>query len=208
MIMSDLIDAVERRFAELAVGLQPWPAPRGPHESARKDEYSRVSDPEKYRLLKARVDAWVSVLGEMAEIEESRSAEGLLQANAPDGSASLRLRPRSGAVPIVVREITMTDEAYGVELAVGDPAEFWAFVPDCGCDACDHGWFDLAEYLDEQILTILRGGTILVTDGVTTVQRYGDGASMSGSWNTNTSGWLDLVEQPDGLTVVRGDAWI
>ncbi len=212
MIMSELLDALERKFAELSAGLDPWPYPREPFASPREEEYSRVSDPEKYRLLKARVDAWAEVLREVAdEVAVDSSQLPWSQPGVWLASAATYRPHQAGAVPLTLARIRIgeTEAAYGVAIAVGHPAQSWSIVPGCGCDACDDGWLPLMEQLDNEIVTVLLGGTLLVTDGTTTVRRTreGWGASSSGEMG-DVSGWLDQAEQPEGRTVVRGTAWV
>ncbi|RUQ45316.1 hypothetical protein D8M15_03670 [Micrococcus sp. HSID17228] len=53
---------VARRYA--ALDLPTWPAPHPDGAPPREEEYSRVTDPQRYRIAGARALVWAEVLAE------------------------------------------------------------------------------------------------------------------------------------------------
>lgn len=66
----ELVAAVEAAFAVTGRGLAAWPDPH-PGRSPRDEEYSRVTDPYKWRIVGARAEAWLVALADagVAQIE-------------------------------------------------------------------------------------------------------------------------------------------
>ena len=59
---SALLPAVDEAFARLRGDLADWPNPHPGGAAPAEHEYSRVTDPERYRLLAVRADAWVEAI--------------------------------------------------------------------------------------------------------------------------------------------------
>jgi len=57
-----LLPAVDEACARLRGDLADWPDPHPDGRPAGEEEYSRVTEPERYRLLAARSDAWVEAI--------------------------------------------------------------------------------------------------------------------------------------------------
>lgn len=53
---------VEREFALTGGDTPPWPNPHPGGASPGDDEYSRVTDPAKYRIVATRAEAWARAL--------------------------------------------------------------------------------------------------------------------------------------------------
>ncbi len=142
-----------------AVGLR-----RGPiHtliEGPASEEYSRLSDPAKWRIVGARADAWLVALRAAGLAEVERNAP--IRWEAPPRtvvSRADRLVPHVvGGLPLIVArsQLGPVDDA-GVTLGVGDPAVVITWIPDCGCDACDSGSQDVLDELDEAIVGVVSG---------------------------------------------------
>lgn len=155
----ELIDSVEAAFATTGAGLSPWPNPH-PDGSPRDDEYSRLTDPERWCIIGARLDAWIEVLVDEDVVVVDRDAEVEWVA-APGWSASRSdvLVPRAaGALGLVIVRIKLGHvEDAGVVLGVGNPATEVERFPDCGCDACDSGSQNELDHLDAHLVSIVTG---------------------------------------------------
>jgi Family of unknown function (DUF6226)/Glyoxalase-like domain len=208
---SALLPAVDEAFARLRGDLADWPDPRPDGRRPAEEEYSRVTDPERYRLLGGRADAWIEVL----------TARGTASAEVMDpdavawvGSIHGRfdrvtvLRGRAGTQPVSVAwaPSQSADEAF-VQVGVGLPAHVLESQPDCGCDACDTGSADLLETVDSAFVLALDGGVYVVHEGDRVVRRTLEGWSSSGV--SDAEGWLDDAvagRRTDG--VVAGEPWL
>ena len=206
-----LLPAVDEAFARLRGDLADWPDPHPGGRPAAEEEFSRVTEPERYRLLAVRADAWVEVL----------TARGTASAEVMDpdevawtGNIHGRfdrvtvLHGRAGTQPVSVAwaPSQSADEAF-VQVGVGQPAHVLESQPDCGCDACDTGSADLLETVDSAFILALDGGVYVVHEGDRAVRRTLDGWSSSGV--SDPERWLDDAaagRRTDG--VVAGDPWL
>jgi hypothetical protein len=187
------IDTVRGAVADAYAASGNWPAwpdahllPDGTRRESFDEEYSRVSDPQKYRVVGGRVDGWVTALTALglAELETVDASVFADPSAALDPVQVLRLRPyREGAIPLLFAVRSVLAERDNVVLGAGEPAA--AVVdrnPDCGCDACDSGSAALLEVLDDGVLDVVRGDLVHVVldDGSTIVGRR-NGWSATGS---------------------------
>lgn len=202
----------DRIFAHRADPTAPWPPPH-PHRAPLDEEYSRVLDPAKYRILTERAAAWIEAL----------TGLGLATAEALEPSASehrgapsriTRLVPRAaGGLPLVIAEWDPdADRSSMVSVVPGDGVDAGddgvRTVPDCGCDACDDGSESLLRALDEEILVVLGGGVLRVTKGSRTATRTVDGWSASGDYAPGEpERWL-AGDAPPGAHVIAGEPWL
>lgn len=174
----ELLDAVEVRFAADRT-VADWPdrladdSVEGGLREAREDEYSRVSHPERYRIIGERVDAWVDELvgRGLATVEGAAPpprprAMGGTEAGTDwvllphEAMEEVRVvRPtREGALPLVLGGISFEEgRAVGMVIGTGDPFVELSLHPGCGCDACDSGSADLLQSVDEDVLPIVDG---------------------------------------------------
>lgn len=149
--MSDLERAVDDAFARTARGLSRWPAPH-PDRMPLDEEYSRVLDPAKWRIVPARVEAWCEAAVEVGVATLERDV-GVRWAK--DSGARYRrtdrLVPRAaGGLTLVLAYSGFDCEAVNaVTIAISDPAVAVGLSPDCGCDACDSGSQNELDHLDE-----------------------------------------------------------
>ncbi len=146
-------------FAVTGAAFPGWP---NPHDgsSPADEEYSRLSNPGRYLILGARVEAWLEALTDLGlAVVERDAAPVWVQAPAPALSSVDRVVPRAaGALPLLVGRSRLGDvDDAGVVLGVGDPAVCVTWLPDCGCDACDDGSDWELERLDEYLLGIVSG---------------------------------------------------
>jgi hypothetical protein len=206
-----LLPAVDEAFARLRGDLADWPHPRPDGRPAAVEEYSRVTDPERYRLLAARADAWVEVLTERgtasAEVMDPDEVAWVGSIHGRFDRVTV-LRGRAGTQPVIVAwaPSQSADEAF-VQVGVGRPAHVLESQPDCGCDACDTGSADLLGTVDSAFILALDGGVLVVHEGDSVVRRTLDGWSSSGV--SDAERWLDDAaagRRTDG--VVAGEPWL
>jgi Family of unknown function (DUF6226) len=199
---------VDASFTVTGRGLRRWPDPH-PDRSPRDEEYSRVTDAAKWRIVGARADAWVTALVD----------EGLAKVDAgtpvawrsPDAVAvgrSLRVVPRAvGAIPLVVaRSALGGDEEAGVTLGAGDPTVRIATIPDCGCDACDSGSQDVLDELDQYVAGVVSGACRWLSSGERTIRVLADGWNASGMFQRGEV--HAVIADPNGWEEVSGASWL
>lgn len=204
---SALLPAVDAAFAGLRGDLADWPDPHPGARRAAEEEYSRRDDPERYRLLAARADAWVEAvvaagLGGAERVDPASVTWVEPSPLSPSRTTVLRGRP--GTLPVT---ISVLDDETFVGVGVGEPVETLDLQPDCGCDACDTGSADLLETLDAAFVLALSGGVLVVREGDRVVRRTLDGWSASGVGDG--ARWLEEAaggRRTDG--VVAGAPWL
>ena len=149
---------MDAAFVETGRGLDSWQDPH-PDRMPLEEEYSRVTNPQRWEILTARAEAWFAAL-DAAGLAEIRVAS--VDWREPPWvtvSSTFRAVPRAlGAIPLVVAwNRTKEVDWPGVVLGVGDPAEVVAIIPDCACDACDRGSQEALDQLDEYVLGVVSG---------------------------------------------------
>jgi hypothetical protein len=214
---AELLAAVDAAFEITSPGLAQWPDPHPPGEAAPEEEYSRVIDPGRWAIVGARADAWITALGPVAEIHRDVKVRWL-DPPSPHGSAPVvvgadRLVPlvegglpltfgRSGGVPVAV------------VLGVGDPAWCPAFMPDCGCDACDTGSQNELDHLDGYVFGIVTGRYRRLTKGARIIEVLDGARGWSGTgWSPRSGAEVDrILAAPDparlGWAEVSGSSWV
>ncbi len=153
----ELVASVDAAFVETGRGLTGWEDPH-PDRRPLDEEYSRVTNPQKYRILRARAEAWLKALATagLAEVEQDIDVDWEERPRVDVVSVRRALPRAFGAIPIVFAW-TRFDEAFGVVIGVGDPTVVIEVIPDCGCDACDSGSQDVLDLLDEYVLGVVTG---------------------------------------------------
>ena len=155
---------VARRYA--ALDLPTWPAPHPDGAPPREEEYSRVTDPQRYRIAGARARVWAEVLAEAGAVVVPDPVRGipLDEAGRADLAVpvdrALRVAPPAGvdgASPWWLLETDVPQDDDGgvlpvIRVAVGAPGQVHAVLPDCGCDACDPGSDELLEAVDQAVV--------------------------------------------------------
>ena len=156
--VEELVAAVDAAFVETGRGLDGWPDPH-PDRMPLNEEYSRVTNPQRWKILAARAEAWFAAMttAGIAELDEAAVAWREPPRVTVDRTfQAVPLAP--GAIPLVVAWNRIEDVDWpGVVLGVGEPTEVVAVIPDCACDACDSGSQDALNELDEYMLGVLTG---------------------------------------------------
>ncbi|MDD9369184.1 MAG: DUF6226 family protein [Acidimicrobiales bacterium] len=205
---AELLSAVDAVFDVSAHGLISWPDPHGdraPHD----DEYSRVTNPSRWRIVGARAEAWLKALARYDLVEVERDVE--VQWRSPPGTRITRtdrVVPRAiGALPLVVARsrIDDTDDA-GVTLGLGAPAHCVMWFPYCGCDACDTGADTELDQLDRYLTNIVTGRFRRLSQGeqeITVLDSVSWGGSAMSHQRT-----LDVLADPSGWDELSGTSWL
>lgn len=180
-------DVLRARVADAydRLGLPSWPPPRPEGVEPRDEEYSRVSDLHKYRVVHGRAHAWTEVLGALPGVVVERL--GPVTAERRAFTRGVRIAsPVPGTLPVVLLEQDAgpTEHGDGVDslhVAVQDTAHLLDYGhPDCGCDACDFGSAGLLEAIDDDVLSIVTGPFVLLVGKGWKATWYPDGGSMEG----------------------------
>lgn len=206
-----VLAAVEQAFEVTGASTPGWPDPH-PDRNPRQEEYSRVSDVGRYRILQTRVDAWVRALADagLARAVDVRREPWIAECRSPDQHLRVRrIEPaRAGGIDLLAATTLVDGERFGLDLGVcrhGERPVFLAMVPDCGCDACDSGSADLLEELDDWVLTVAGGGVVHARRGDRCATRRFRGWSAS---NDGDRSWLDeSAPVPDGVERWVGAPW-
>ncbi len=204
----ELLAAVDAAFEATGRGMASWADPH-PDRSPLAEEYSRLTDPSKWRIIGARADAWVVALvdARLAKVERSteirwRTLPGTVV------SRTDRVVPRAaGALPLVVARSRLgaVGDA-GVTLGVGDPAVCVTWLPQCGCDACDSGSQDVLDELDVNMLGIVSGAFRRLSSGDREITVIGDRRwSASGLSHHDVN---RVLADATGWDEVAGASWL
>ncbi len=200
----DLQAAVAARYARL--GPPAWPDPHPGGAEARDEEYSRLTDPERYALVHLRARTWTEVLAEQLDTDvEPVDAES---------TRAVRITSaRPGTLPLVLLERDGPPATLGI--AVARPGIVLATWPDCGCDACDRGSDDLLEAIDETVGRIVGGPLTVLRGPGWHGEWFADGGA--GAKNADLDWVLDVgrrlaageqVRLPPGTEALVGQSWL
>lgn len=153
----ELVASVDAAFVETGRGLAGWEDPH-PDRRPSEEEYSRVTNPQKYRILRARAEAWLNTLAAtgLAEVEADVGVEWEEPPRIEVVGVQRALPRASSAIPLVFGW-TRSEIDGGVVIGVGEPTLVVEVIPDCGCDACDSGSQDILDLLDEYVLGVVTG---------------------------------------------------
>lgn len=201
-----MLAAVEDAFTLTARGLDPWPDPRPDGRPPLEEEYSRLLDPGKYRLLGARFEAWAQALESMGLCRRFAAADvDWVDLPTVAVTRTERLDPHPGALSLIVVHSRIDDCAEaGLVLGVGSPARAVANLPGCGCDACDDGSEALLEDLDDTMWGLVSGAYREVREGDRFARSLGDRGSGQGLADGDHERWL---ADPGDREVIAGAAW-
>lgn len=171
-----LLREVETRFAVTGASTPGWADPHADREPL-DEEYSRVTDPRKWRIEGARALAWTAALTGSGLAERRALAPG----DARAGRDGWRLVPGApGALPLLVLGTPVDGLLVDLELRVGDPPVGVLDV-DCRCDACDSGSADLLETLDSAWSNVVTGQFVHLEAPGRVLTGGAEGWSASGS---------------------------
>jgi hypothetical protein len=195
---NDLQARVTARYAQLAPPA--WPDPHPDAAEAAEEEYSRLTDPDRYAITHLRGRIWADVLTEQlgATVE-------------PFGQGLRITSPRPGTLPLVL--LVRFDSPAVLEIGVADDV-LLEMVPDCGCDACDRGSDDLLEAIDEFIRRIVAGPFVVLRGHGWHGTWYPEGGSAKNTdldWVMDTSRRLadgEEVGLPHDIVALVGRSWL
>ena len=211
-----LVAQVDRAFEVTGAETPGWPDPH-PDRNPADAEYSRCLDPGKYRILDARVEAWVEVLARgLATVEELPAGPWIDGPRGPDEHRRVRkVGPASqGGLTLILASTVVGGEPFGLDIGVTQvemPTAYVDTVPDCGCDACDSGSADLLATLDGWVLTVARGGVVHAKSERARVTQTVDGWRCSADDDRTFAWWwwLDAsLPVPDGVERWEGTPWL
>lgn len=173
----DLVASVDAAFAAAGHALLVWPDPH-PDRSLLEEEYSRLTNPDRWHILGARADAWLTAVGGagLARVERDVDIDWSAAPRTVISRTDRAVPYRSGGPALVFARSQIGDVAdAGVTLGVGDPATCVAWFPDCGCDACDTGAQDELDHLDTHVLAIVTGMFRRLSKGDKVITTLGEG---------------------------------
>lgn len=158
------------------LGAPAWPDPHPGRTSPREEEYSRVTDPERYRIVQLRARVWAEALGAVPGVTVEPIDPAPLDDEARLGRFDRGVRItvlRPGTLPLLLLERDApllrpdgsTDVAASgttrtipvLHISVAEPTVGIEMQPTCGCDACDSGSDDLLRAIDEAIGRVVGG---------------------------------------------------
>ena len=173
--VEELVAAVNAAFVETGRGLAQWPDPH-PDRMPLDEEYSRVTNPQRWKILIARVEAWLEALAAAGLAETEEAVVVWREPPRVTVSRTFRAVPQiPDALPLVVAWKRFEEIGWpAVVLGVGDPAEVVAVIPDCACDACDSGSQVVLDELDEYILGVVTGAYRRLWRGRRKITVYSD----------------------------------
>ena len=136
-----------------------------------------MTNPQRWRILAARAEAWFKAFATagLAEIEAEAEVAWQEPPRFP-AARTIRAVPLApGAIPLVVA-ITGFEgvEWPAVAIGAGDPTVIVAVAPDCACDACDSGSQGALEELDEYVLGVVTGAYRKLWRGRREITVYSD----------------------------------
>jgi Family of unknown function (DUF6226) len=206
---ADLLPAVDEAFAVTGTGLSPWPDPHPNLRSPREDEYSRVTDAAKWRIVGARADAWLTVLEQahLARVERDASVRWTTTPPTQITRADRAVPSRPGAISLVVARsrIDDVDDAV-VTFGVDDPAVCVGWLPQCACDACDPGSQNVLEELDRMVLGVVSGTFRHLVRGDSQILKF-ETEGWSGS-NVRRHDVAAVLADPKGWRETSGPSWL
>jgi hypothetical protein len=126
-----------------------WDAADGPAE----DAYSRTSHLERFAPLHAVADALVAHLASTHDVTMVDGPDPSLADPHPDALRTARITPPDGG-----RGFALEWTAFpGVVVHAPGPRPAHvpaSAYPACGCDACDDAWDQVADGLEDEVLTL------------------------------------------------------
>ena len=227
--MVTLVEMHERVAATYGqLGLPSWPDPHPGTTSPRDDEYSRVTQPQRYRIVQARARArvWAEALLDVPGVEsEAFDPAPLVCEDQPESfDRAIRLSStRSSTLPLFLFEhdVVLRESADALpvlHICVVTPEITMERVPDCGCDACDSGSAELVRTVDEAIGHVVGGSFVVLRSNGWQAQWHPGGGSSGGTKRgldhhraMELSRRLANGEQvrlPKNLTTFVGHSWL
>ena len=201
------------------LGMPSWPNPHPGGTPARDEEYSRVTEPERYRVVHARARAWADRLGDLPGVE----VETLPPVNQGFDRGVRLTSSRAGTLPLLLLERDMRPHRREtwpavLRISVVRPEIALDEQPDCGCDACDCGSVDLLTTVDRTIGSVVGGPFVALRGNGWHALWHPDGGSSGGTGQgPDHAHVLELcrrladgedVALPDGTEAFVGRGWL
>lgn len=190
-IVDELMSAVESVFR--GMGPTSWPDPH-PDRVVAEEDYSRVTDPDRYAVMLQRISAWRQVLTDSWGVRVTPL----------EGEGPLHERwssPRADTLDLDLHA-RVVDQVVVVWLSVtgGEPFDV---VPDCACDACDSGSADLLAVLDRDLLSVVDGSLVWIVsqDGEHVDNRDFEVCALRDTTGVATTNgyWWDGLDHPEEI---------
>ena len=207
MEIHDAIAEVIWRFTTHPPGGTRWDDPHE-HRDIADEEYSRVSEPERYAVVGARARSWIEAL-EALELGTAQNVEAPSLAYGPTDARAVLVTPvKVDALSILVVMGSTEGIEDTVALGVGDPAVLIGMEPFCGCDACDSGSDNLLTAIDDLFIGITNG-QFLYAEGKDWKLTVGvNGWSASGSQDFDSLIDKARAGTSIGRLMITGDPWL
>jgi hypothetical protein len=207
--LAEPLRVVDDAFAARSEGLEPWPDPH-PDRAPLEEEYSRVLDPGKWRLVPARAEAWCDGLVRLglATLERDAAARWRRDRNPLEVRVDRLVPHRGSALPLVLGYLAFDGaDINGVTIGAGDPAVEVTRVPPCGCDACDSGSQPALDAVDEHMAGVVTGVFRHLTDGERTVLVH-SAHGWAASGRIDPDDVDGILADPTGWDEVSGASWL
>lgn len=185
--LAELHERVTAAYGQLR--MPSWPDPHPGMTSPRDDEYSRFTQPERYRIVQTRARVWADALVNVPEVASETLEPAPLDDDGRLGSFDRGVRlssSRPGTLPLFLleRDAGLRESASALpvlHISVVAPQVAVERVPDCGCDACDSGSVGLLRTVDEAIDHLVGGSFVVLQSTGWQAQWYPDGGSSGGT---------------------------
>jgi hypothetical protein len=219
-LQAQVVESYER------LGMPSWPDPHPGMASPREEEYSRVTEPERYRIVHARARVWADKLVDVQGVKAEALAPAPLGEEGHLGLFDRGVRltsSRPSTLPLLLLErdarLSGGDNTLAVlHISVFEPAFALEVLPDCGCDACDGGSADLLRAIDETIGHVVGGPFVLLRAKSWYAQWHPEGGSSGGTRRgVNHARAMELcrrlaagkdVRLPRGVAAFVGRSWL
>jgi hypothetical protein len=192
--------------------------------SPLRQEYSRLTDPGRYRIGPARARVWTEVLGAQPGISVAPLAPADLDDEGRLGRCDRGVRissPRPGTLPVLlltcdVRSASTPEPLPVVHICVVRPDVALTVQPSCGCDACDSGSDDLLSAIDDAIGQVVGGPFVALRAANWRANWHPEGANAEGTApGLDFSALMGLCRRlaegqdvpPPGAEVFIGHSW-
>lgn len=209
VVPRELLGAVDGAFAITGRDLTAWPDPH-PDRAPLDDEYSRLGDPAKWRIIGARAEAWLDALVDagLAVVDRNVSIQWRVEPATVIGRADRLVPVAAGALSLVVARSRLGDvDDAGVTLGVGDPAVCVTWLPSCGCDACDDGSQPELDRLDDHIVAVVGGAFRHLSAGGRNVTVLGE-QEWSAAGRFVRHEVEAILADPAGWNELAGESWL
>lgn len=203
-----------------------WLNPHLGMTSPHVQEYSRISEPERYGIVHTRARVWATRLGDVAGVGVEMLASAPLDQEGHLGRFDRGVRltsSRPGTLPVLLLERDVPVPELNASLpvlhvSIVRPEVSLVMLPVCGCDACDGGSAELLRAIDETIGHVVGGPFVALRGQGWGVQWHPGGGSSGGAGpGLDHAQLMELcrrlangenVRLPDGAEAFVGRPWL